>query len=195
MPIIDDILTNSTNFLAAIALVVSGVSILIGFYGLRIQRAHNQLSVRPIANVGIFDGDDLLQLTICNNGSGPMLIKSIETINKHGIIRNYPKDWMPRVTKLKELFWTGLEDTAIIVGVPAPILQYQLVPLVIELGPSQIDQNKLNELKKLRSEQEQERDSIRLILKDLTIRIKYTDIYNNERPEFTKSLDFFGRVK
>ena len=42
---------------------------------------------------------------------------------------------------------------------------------------------------------EKERENIRTILKNLTIRIMYKDIYDKEQPILSRSLDWFGRNK
>ena len=78
---INDILSNPTDFIAALALVTSIASIIIGFWGLWIQRKHNILSVKPIAAIGINDIANQIEITVVNNGTGPLIVKSIETLN------------------------------------------------------------------------------------------------------------------
>jgi hypothetical protein len=170
-----DFFANPTNLIAIFAFLVSVVSIIIGFLGLWIQRLHNQLSVKPIGNIGIRDYADLLLISVSNAGTGPMIIKSVETSNSEGNKLNYPIEWIPMTLKPKISFLINLENTAILNGTGANILEYHLDPA------------KINEAK--------ERDAIRLILKNLTIRIKYMDIYGKEQPEITKNLDWFGRER
>jgi|GEM_PF-1187565 len=168
--IVDDIVTNPSNFISACALIVSIIAIATGFVGLMIQRKHNILSVRPIGNIGLFQGPAIIEISIINNGTGPMIIKSVETENKEGIKKKYPVDWIP--LQDRQLFWTALEDISIKSGSGIYLLKFKY-------NPSNPDQ-------------EQKRDNIRSILKDLSIRIKYTDIYDRVQPDLVKPFDYFG---
>ena len=79
MTLISEILT-SPNLIATIALGVSFLSIIIGFYGLWLQRKHNQLSVRPIGIITLSDYENRLAIKVKNAGMGTMILKSIETV-------------------------------------------------------------------------------------------------------------------
>jgi hypothetical protein len=66
---------------ASIALVLSLISLWISIAALRHQRKHNRLSVRPLAYIMIGDYEDRVFVKLTNNGTGPMIIKSIKVIN------------------------------------------------------------------------------------------------------------------
>ncbi len=163
-------MSNNPDTIAIFALVVSIFSIAIGFSGLLIQRRHNILSVRPIGNIGLFQSPNTIGIHITNNGTGPMIIKSVETENNEGIKKNYPVDWIP--IEYRQFFWGNLEETSLLNGTKVDILGFKFNP---------------NDPK-----EEQKRDEIRSILKSLTIHVKYTDIYNKYQPELIKKFDHFG---
>ena len=179
MTLIDNITTEPTLLIAALALLVSVISIFTSFYGLWLQRKHNRLSVRPIGNIGTRDGVNLLSISVVNNGTGPMIIKSVEISNDQGIKKNYPIDWIPQEDQSKISFWKDLEDVALSKGNGIELFNYSY------------DLNNKN-LVQLNANVEL-REKLRSILKDLTIRIKYKDIYGKDQPEFSKKLDIFGR--
>lgn len=95
---------NATNALGAIAsalvavfaLCISIISLLISFRSLKIQRRHNVLSVTPIPEITVGDYENSLTVKLRNNGSGPLLIKSISVSNgilsRHSIIEHMPSE-------------------------------------------------------------------------------------------------------
>jgi len=169
---IDNFSIDPILIIAILALIVSIVSIGIGVITLRTQQEYNRLSVRPIGIITFSDYENNLAIKIKNAGMGPMILTSVETVDNSGINKNYPIDWMP-----SKYIWTNfrrnLQNHAIIAGDSIILLEYSLDP-----------QNK--DLAK-------QRDEIRSILKNLTIRIKYMDIYNKQQPDLIRSLDWFGR--
>jgi len=158
------------DIVAICALLVSVISIILGFFGLYFQRQHNVLSVRPIGNIGLFQSPDTFAISIVNNGTGPMMIKSVKTVNMDGSKKDYPVEWIPLGDR--QYFWGNLEGTAINNGTKVDILVFKF------------DISKPNQIRK--------REEIRSILKNLTIQIKYDDMYQNNRPDIIKSLDYFG---
>ena len=94
---------NDSPYIAILALSISLFSIIIGALSFWIQRKHNRLSVRPLAAIEVRDLPRALPhlpreitLTLSNNGTGPMIIKSIETQNRLGEKRPHPADWIPK---------------------------------------------------------------------------------------------------
>ena len=157
------------NLIATVALVVSILSIFIGFWGLWLQRNHNRLSVRPIAVADNYLGKERISISIKNAGVGPLLIKSIDIVNKKGVISAELSELLPPdeinclIASLK-----GLEKHTLSIGESLPIFIYDL-----------------NFHDK---EQATVRDKIQNILKDLTIRLRYTDIYGKEQEMFNDDL-------
>jgi len=105
---------------------------------------------------------------------GPMIVKLIET-NKSSIyeIKSFPKEWIDE--SLSDIVWADyrndLEDHAIAAGDSYVLLEYNL---------------------NLPTSSSGQMHQIRQILKDLTITIKYMDIYKNEQPILCRKLDWFG---
>ncbi len=172
MILIDKIATDPALLIATLAFLVSVVSIVIGVVSLWIQRKHNRLSVRPIGIITLSDYEDVLTIMVKNAGIGSMIVKSIETSINQRTIKKYPIDWMPPGIGWAT-FRKDLENSAIKAGDSFVLLKYVLDP-----------QDKNSAL---------QRDEIRSRLKNLTIRIVYTDVYGKEQPELVKSLNWFGR--
>ena len=173
MTLVDKIATDPDLLIATLAIIVSFVAILIGWFSLRIQQKHNRLSVRPIGSIALSDYENQLAIRVKNAGIGPMIVKSIETSNNQGTKKEYPVDWMP-----SDIMWGGfrraLKNQAIVAGDSTVLLEFNL--------PDPIDEDSARQ-----------RDEIRSVLKNLRIRIIYTDVYDKEQPELVRSLDWFGR--
>jgi hypothetical protein len=176
MSLINDILT-SPNLVATLALVVSVISIGIGFWGSWRQQIHNKLSVRPIGHINLSDYDNMLAIAIENAGMGSMIIKSIETTDEKGNKKDNPIDWIQSDILLPEFKWrdfrTDLQNLAIKEGNSVILLDYRLDPNNVEAQTI--------------------REDIRSILKNLKITIVYEDIYGKEQPPLCRKLDWFGR--
>jgi hypothetical protein len=176
LTLIDDILTNP-NLIAFLALLISIVSIIVGFSGLWIQYIHNKKSVRPLGNIEIHDKVSEISLILCNNGIGPMEIISFDTEDKQGRIKNHPADWIPwRTLTVGYYFKSYSPGDNVRAGNDEVFLNFKF-------EPTNKDEEKiLNDERKL----------IRRILKDLTIRIRYSNIYGDEQKEIEKKLEGFG---
>jgi hypothetical protein len=172
MTLVGKIATDPELLIATLAFFVSVVSILIGVFSLWIQRKHNRLSVRPIGIIARSDYENRLAIRVKNAGIGPMIVKSIENSNNKGTKKKYPLDWMP-----SDIMWAGfrrdLKNQTIMAGDSTVLLEYKIDPQ---------DEDSARQ-----------RDEIRSVLKNLTIRIVYTDVYGKEQPELVRSLDWFGR--
>lgn len=170
-----DIFSLITNYVGLIialaAFFVSFSSMYISRKSLKTQEKHNQLSVKPIGKISLDDYEDQVSITIKNSGSGPMIIKSIETFDNM-TKKKYPIEWMPN-----EITWRtfdeDLEECAIRPGKHETLLCYEL------------DSDDGDSIR--------ERDEIRKLLSRLTIRIEYMDIYGQEQPVLIRSLDWFNR--
>jgi hypothetical protein len=167
-------------FIAILAVYISYKSTKLGADTFKQQKKHDELSVRPICNVGTLQGPLILSIWISNNGVGPMIIKSVETSDSRGNKKGYPMDWIPKEDL--QFVWRDMEDTAILNGNKVDILGFNFVPIID--GKPKLPITK-DQIKK--------REEIRGILKELTIRIMYTDIYGNEQPEFKQDFTIFGQ--
>ena len=79
---------------AVLALFVSCVSVWISISSARSQRRHNELSVRPLAEVTVADYEDSLRVKLRNNGSGPMIVLAV-TVSDGANARESLIEWMP----------------------------------------------------------------------------------------------------
>jgi hypothetical protein len=95
---------NSDTIIALCALLVSTVSILIGYFSLKAQQKHNRLSVKPIGKISFVTGDDNIEITIRNDGTGPMLVSNIKVYEDEADIKNNLRDALPTLQKKNS--WT-----------------------------------------------------------------------------------------
>jgi hypothetical protein len=109
-----------------------------------------------------------------------MIIKSVETSDNQGNKKSYPMDWIPIADR--QFVWRDLENTAILNGTKVDILGFNFVSIID--GKPKLPITK---------DQVKKREEIRSILKDLTIRIRYTDIYGIDQPEFKHDFSILGQ--
>lgn len=170
------IATVASAVVAAVAVFLSFVSLYISFASLRYQNRHNELSVRPLAYVTLGDYEDRLFVKIKNNGTGPMIIKSILVVGAAN-----PADplilSMPRL--LPKVSWTNFVEDCVGRSVPAGD---ELALLDLSSGSSSsVGQFEIS------------RDKVREALGKLQVHVIYTDIYGNELPKAERSMKFFHR--
>ncbi len=159
---------------AFLALFVSCVSVWISISTSRSQRRHNELSVRPLAEVTVADYEDSLRVKLRNNGSGPMIVLAV-TVSDGANSHESLVEWMPALPQ----------------GRPWNTFTHALRRRTLQAGAEII----LLEL----TEHEDEanfsvcRDQVRAALAQLTVNVEYTDIYNSVMQPCRKSLSWFGR--
>jgi Sel1 repeat len=174
--------SNTANALGAIAsaiaaifaLLMSAVSIVVSLRALKTQRQHNVLSVRPLPEVTVADYEDSLRVKVRNNGSGPMIIKSL-SVSDANAQKESLIDWMPELPGGRP--WTNFSHA---------LTNRSLSPgdqiVLLELTESD-NETGFNEC----------RDKVRRRLSSLAVTLKYTDTYGTALPEYSKSLAWFGR--
>ncbi|HOB12744.1 MAG TPA: hypothetical protein PKN09_00710 [Novosphingobium sp.] len=161
--------------IAAAALVVAVISIRFTNAGIKSQREHNFLSVRPIPFIALADFENHIRVRIRNDGTGPLIVKSVSIRepgkkSKHGELVAY----MPPLPA--DMAWANFssgEIGSIPVGGEAILLELKL------------DEGKATEVAA--------RDACRQALSKLEIGVTYSDVYNSEFPEKIRSLEWFGR--
>jgi hypothetical protein len=159
---------------AMLALFVSVVSVLISVQAARVQRKHNELSVRPIAEVTVGDYEHSLRVKIRNNGTGPMLVHSV-TISNGVDTKKRLIDWMPPLPHGR--LWTNFSHT----------LRHRTIQAGAEIT--------LLELTEFDGEQNfaKCRDIVRKALSPLTVKVEYSDIYDSLMRPHIKPMSWFGR--
>jgi hypothetical protein len=174
------ILNDNQQLFTVIALGISLFSVAISAWTLWIQRIHNRLSVKPLGNIEIVDLSSEITLKLCNSGLGPLIITSMETVNREGLTRNHPFDWLPTMkyhshNKLKG-YRTGDNVRS---GMDDIFFDFKFIPK--DEKDTTDPQILLNEKRVIRN-----------VLKELTIKIRYKSIYGEEQKEIVQSLDGFG---
>lgn len=167
--------TAASVVVALAALFLSGISLVVALASLRLQRRHNVLSVKPIPLVTVADHENSLRIKLRNHGSGPLIVTGISVTDgkrqKRSLI-----DWMPDLPD--ELLWTNFAG---------PIKEQRgLLPdrelVLLELDGDRHDPTFAKA-----------RDSVRSVLKDLTVNVEYTDIYGSKFDSYSHDLSWFGR--
>jgi hypothetical protein len=161
---------------AFLALLVSVISVVISIWAARVQRRHNQLSVRPLAEVTVADYENSLRVKLRNNGSGPMIVKDVLINNGDRELRSLV-EWMPPLPHGR--YWTtfshALVNRTLLPG--AELVMLELTQYENEINFAEC------------------RNIVRDALAPLVVRVQYSDIYNDPMPQHQKALDWFGRKK
>jgi hypothetical protein len=159
---------------AFLALFVSGFYVWISVWSARTQRKHNELSVRPLAEVTVADYENSLRIKLRNNGTGPMIITAV-TISDGTTTKDCLIDWMPNLPggRLWNNFTHALHHRTLQSG--AEIVLLELTEHDGERNFSKC------------------RDLVRKALAPLTVNVEYTDIYESLMRPCRKPLSWFGR--
>lgn len=178
MQVLFDLLRQEKDFANAIAAVASALTALIALFvslwALHIQRRHNILSIRPIPEITVADYENSLRVKLRNNGSGPMIVESLEVFNGSEV-KGSVIEWMPTLPRNRP--WNHFS-----MALERRTIQPDGVVTLLEL-----------------TEAEGEpmfakcRDLTRVELSKLRVVVHYTDIYESNLPPYNKSLTWFGR--
>ena len=158
---------------AVIALLISLIAVLVAWRTASQQRKHNKLSVRPIPEITVADYEDSLRVKLRNHGAGPLLINSFSAVFQGSSCKSLI-DCMP---DLNGRHWTNFSGT-IDGRTLLPGKEIVLVELTAE--PKEVNFST-------------PRDLARLALSETQIFVSYSDIYESEFPQYTKSLSWFRR--
>jgi hypothetical protein len=134
-------------------------------------------NLRPLAYIGVGDYQNRLFVKVVNNGTGPMIIKSI-TID--GAPEPLYKD-LPNPERWG-VYWRHFVDDTAGRSVPAG---GQLVLVDLYWGSKE----------KVSEAFDQAREAIRRVLGAITVRVEYTDIYNRNQPPAERNLEWFHRPR
>lgn len=162
------------NFVAISAVVISLIALFVSLWSLRVQRKHNKKTVRPAGHVQLHDSLQGLCVRIVNKGCGPMYIKEFTAVQneiiKHNIVYHLPDVILNGITHQTHTEPEG----------------YWLVPgeelVLLKLQGDHTDQRFV-----------QVRDSVRLILSQMVVRLTFCDVYDQTHPVFEKSLSWYRR--
>jgi hypothetical protein len=176
---------NWDGIIALCALIVSVVSIVFTVIQVQLQRIHNKKTVKPIGRIRIGDYQNNIFVKLENNGVGPLIVKQIltknETLNTtESFVGILPADLTKRITWTN--FTGSFEGRTIIPG--------QSLELIVWTINSSYN-NKTEAII------EKDRSDLRKALKEVSVSVTYTDIY--EKEEFKHELtndefnSWFGR--
>lgn len=159
---------------AFLALFVSCASVWISISTARTQRRHNELSVRPLAEITVADYENSLRVKLRNNGSGPMIVLAV-TVSDGSTTHESLIEWMPTLPQ----------------GRPWNTFTHTLHRRTLQAGAEII----LLELTELKNEANFSvcRDRVRAALAPLEVNVEYTDIYDSVMKPCQKPLSWFGR--
>jgi len=159
---------------ALLALIVSVVSVVISIWAAKSQRRHNELSVRPLAEITFADYEDSLWVKLRNHGTGPLIVTAV-VVSDGSSTRPTILAWMPELANDRTWnnFTGEVHDRTLAPG-------GELVLLELTKGEDEVDFA-------------QYRDPVRAALAPLVVTVDYTNIYNSNMPPRRKPLSWFGR--
>lgn len=178
MNVLIEFLKNHPNqasaFAAVSALLVSFVSILLTIVSLWIQRRHNFKSLKPIASLPVGDYENLIEVKLRNTGVGPLIVEKFTACDgcetKNNLI-----SFMPEAPP--EIYWDTFYD---------------------ELDGLCVPPNEIANIIKLSGDINSGafisfRDEVRDVLRNISIKVQYKDIYDRKMPCKSRDLEWFGR--
>ena len=159
--------------------ITSIVAIVFTYIGLRIQRKHNFKTLKPIGKIRSFDYESNISLRIDNYGTGPLIIKAVylngNDINEDGIIDYIPDEFAD------SLIWKNFTGSYPGRAIP-PNENLEL----LAWSPTTYK-------KKNKDKIESDKKRLREILKDMTIKVEYHGIYENETFTDEMELSWYAR--
>jgi hypothetical protein len=156
------------------------------------QRKHNQLSVTPLLNIAYGNYDTDLFVSLVNNGTGPMVIKSIMVIgaaNPSEPLINAMPDLSPDPDDLVTLRYVASDLTGRSIRAGGG----EIVLLRLRYKREEALKKPPETAKAARLRFDCSRDTFRTALGTLALRVEYTNIYEGRFPPVERSLDYFVR--
>ena len=168
--------TELANLLVAVAaLVTAAVSVYFTREGLKNQEKHNALSVVPVPFIALADYENLIRVKIRNDGLGPLIVNGID-YEKAGAINEFEELVQYLPPPPNALAWSNFSSGHVRSIRPGDEL------ILIEISLPGSDQLV-----------DAFRNQLRWILSQITISVRYTDVYANSFSANTRELSFFAR--
>jgi hypothetical protein len=180
--ILNKILSNPELVIAGLAFCVSIIGLWLSIRALKIQRQHNYMSVKPIGKIKLGDYENTIFVKIANSGVGPLIIKELKITNQVDIKDNlidYCDLDLPEGLTWKD-FVKNLIDR--VIRVDEDLFLIEIVGLDEPLTKDHV------------RDYAEFKTRLRNILSNLTIELKYTDIYEKNLYTETRKLDWFKRT-
>ena len=164
------------GIIACLALIVSTMSTIVIYKTFKLQRTHNIKMIKPIIQVSQWDYENNLLIDLRNNGLGPAHVDKVTVFKNELEEKTCVYHWLPQklpgTMNYKE-YWTGYEKFI----VPTNTI-FKLIEIPVD-----------TEVKK----QVKCREEIRSILRQLKIKIEYSDLYGNRMETYLKPFWVFSR--
>lgn len=166
----------TNEIISIITLTFASLSFILTIVTIIQTRKHNRNSLKPIINVNPFDYSNCILIELVNEGVGSALIKKITVEKNEHEKKENVYSWMPKLPEgiFYQNYLTRNKD------IP---MQAGKVIKVIEI--------KNDEFK---DSQKQFREEMRGVLRQLTFKIEYTDVYNSKFKIYTKKFDLYART-
>lgn len=165
-----------SDIIALFSLIVAILSFVITIVTIFQTRKHNRKSLRPIISVNPFDYSNCLKIELINEGVGPAIIKKIVVEKNEHEKKANVYSWMPPLPSAVQYsnYLTRDENIAMISGKIIEVICIKLDP-TIEV-------------------QKNFREQMRGVLRQLTIKIDYTDIYDSDFPTYSRKFELYSRT-
>jgi hypothetical protein len=175
-----EFVSSNPDTLAAVAGIGASVSalvaVILSVYSLAIQRQHNRLSVRPIANFGYVDFENEISIWLRNSGVGPMKIDALSTrCSDTDVVTTTLIEQMSQ--KSVKGSWTTFSG-----NLKGRTLRAGGVLHLIKLKGDHAEQDFCAQ-----------RDAARKALLSIELKITYSDIYGRTVGTEKRELSWFGR--
>lgn len=159
----------------AAAVLISFVSIILAIATILINRKHNRISVRPLARIDVGDYENRLFVRVESCGVGPLIVSELIIARGHQAIGGQLIDQMPKLPLPVRwsTFNSELKGRALRPGEGVTLL---------ELEGSQQDGKFV-----------QARNDVRRALGELTVKVKYEDMYGKKMKDAERELSWFMR--
>jgi hypothetical protein len=119
----------ASTFIALVALAIAAISVGVSIKTVRMQTKHNSISIRPLPtaelNINLFDAN----LSIYNNGFGPIIVNRITISSKAGDFVDFKKIFS-NVDRKKFRKFVGLNIEGKIINNSRPLLLISLKPIL-----------------------------------------------------------------
>jgi hypothetical protein len=167
--------SNRASAVAAMGSALAAIlAVIVSTITLWHQRKHDRLTVRPLAYIQVGDYTHRVFVKVVNNGTGPMIIKSIANNDQaQPLYKMLPLPY--------GVYWTHyVSDTS-----------NRSVPAGGEIVLVDLSSKSNEHVSKEQFAHARER--ARSMLADITVRVDYTDIYNRSQPPVERKLSWFRR--
>ena len=157
--------------IAAIAVIISFISVTLTYWTIHIQQKHNKLSVKPIPefNLSLVGG---ISIELQNKGIGPLFCINLITKNTAGIRKNHIKDFLPPKLHFKKTNFNTLRENFTLL----PNETFKLITISIENKDKTQKENRIIAANEIG---------------DLTLQLNYTSMYGETFPIYSKELIWF----